>query len=390
VEARRCLVSRIAARVSTLEPFFDLVFVFTVTQLTGILAHRRAAASAQVAAMLAMIWWMYDGYAWLTNTSVTDHVRHRLLLIGGIGRFLVMALAVPGAYDGDGFTFGVGYLAVVVLHASMYARRTSLSEAQAILRIVPFNLVAARLALLGGALGGDAQWFAWTLAGILLWVTLWFTTTEGFVISPSHFVERHGLVVIVALGESIVVIGAGTTGVEIDAALFFVALLSLALSASLWWLCFSVEGAVESAMHAASPVRRPQLALIGFGYWHYGLLLGVVMVAAGLKQAISDAYSPLGTWSAAELGAGTALFVACAVGFQRALGIARNHARTVASVAALATISLGTGFAASAQLAALVAILAIVIVVERTCSPMGEHVRLSRSCSQAERRTLYG
>ena len=101
------------ARVSTLELFFDLVFVFTITQLTAVLvAGGDAVAIAQVVLMLTVIWWMYDGYAWLTNAIATDHLRHRLLLIGGMGAFLVIALAVPAAFGGQ-----VGVLAAVVAAA---------------------------------------------------------------------------------------------------------------------------------------------------------------------------------------------------------------------------------------------------------------------------------
>jgi low temperature requirement protein LtrA len=359
-----------SVRVSTLELFFDLVFVFTITQLTGVLVERGdAAAIAQVVVMLAVIWWMYDGYAWLTNAIRTDRLRHRLLLIGGMGGFLVIALAVPDAYGGDGLVFGLGYLAVVLLHGSMYVKGTSASEVAAILRIVPFNLVAAGLVLVGGGLGGDAQWITWLGAATLLWVTPWLTTVEGFVVAPAHFVERHGLVVIVALGESIVVIGAGAAGLELDAGLILVALLSLALSASLWWTYFSDEEAVEPAMLAASPERRAQLALWGFGYWHYGLILGVVAVAAGLKKAIGDPYDPLDAWIALELASGAALFVACDVGFRRTLGVPRSAIRLVAAVAALLTIPVGSELSAAAQVGALAAIMAGALVAEASRRP---------------------
>ena len=326
------------ARVSTLELFFDLVFVFTVTELTNVLvAGGDIAAFVQVVVMFAVIWWMYDGYAWLTNAIATDHLRHRLLLIGGMGAFLVIALAISRAFDGEGLAFGIGYFAVIVLHAGMYARGTSLSEMRAILRMVPFNLAAAGLVLVGGALGGDTQWVLWTLAAALLWVTPWLTSTEGFVIAPEHFVERHGLVVIVALGESIVVIGAAAT-LELDAGLVLVVLLALALSASLWWLYFSDEGSVERAMRDASSERRPRLALIAFGYWHYGLLLAIVAVAAGLKKAVGDPYEALGSASAVQLAVGVSLFTACEVSFRRSLGLGRSGIRLLAAVAALATI----------------------------------------------------
>ena len=351
-------------RVSTLELFFDLVFVFTITQLTSVLINRGGAvAIAQVVVMFAVIWWMYDGYAWLTNAIATDHVRHRLLLIGGMGAFLVVSLAVPQAFAGKGLAFGTGYLIVVLLHAGMYARGTSFSEVRAIVRVVPFNLAAAGLVLVGGGLGGDAQWVLWTLAALLLWVSSRFTSMEGFVIAPEHFVERHALVVIVALGESIVVIGAAAN-LELDAGLVLVVLLALALSASLWWMYFSDEGSVERAMQSTPSERRPRLALTAFGYWHYGLLLGVVAVAAGLKKAVGNAYDPLDSLIAIELAAGVALFVACEVGFRRTLGIGRGEIRLAAAGAALLTIPLGTELAATAQVGALAAIVAITLAAE--------------------------
>ena len=327
-----------STRVSTLELFFDLVFVFTITQLTSVLVEGGdAPALAQVVVMLAVIWWMYDGYAWLTNAIATDHLRHQLLLLGGMGAFLLVALAVPDAYRGEGLAFGIGYLAVVVLHAGMYLRGTSLSEVRAILRLVPFNLAAAVLVLVGGALGGGVQWVLWGSAALLLWFTPWFTSTEGFVIVAEHFVERHGLVIIVALGESIVVIGVAAR-LELDLGLALVALLALALAASLWWLYFSDEDAVERAMVDVPEERRPRLALTAFGYWHYGLLLGIVAVAAGLKKAVGDPYEPLDTWIAAEFAAGTALFIVSEVGFRRTLGLGRSGVRLVAAGLALATI----------------------------------------------------
>jgi low temperature requirement protein LtrA len=228
--------------------------------------------------------------------------------------------------------------------------------------------------LLGGALGGDAQWVIWTAAGALIWVTPWFTSVEGFVISPAHFVERHGLVVIVALGESIVVIGTGAAGLELDTGLVLVALLSLALSASLWWVYFSDEGAVERALHDTPPARRAHAALIAFGYWHYGLLIGIVAVAAGLKKAIGDPYDPLDGWIAAELAVGVALFLACEVGFRRTLGIGGGQVRLAASAAALATVPLGTEVAAAAQLGVLAAIVAGGLVLEAAKSSPVEHV----------------
>jgi len=353
-----------SARVSTLELFFDLVFVFTITQLTNVLVDGGdVAAIAQVVVMFLVIWWMYDAYAWLTNAIATDHLRHRLLLIGGMGGFLIIALAVPQAFDGEGLAFGLAWAVVVVLHGAMYMRGTSLSEVRAILRVIPFNLLGVVLLIVGGALGGEVQWVLWALAAVLVWITPWVASVEGFVVQPRHFVERHGLVVIVALGESIVVIGAAAD-LELDLSVVVVALLALALSASLWWVYFSDEGAVEQAMLDAPEERRPRLALVAFGYWHVGLLLGIVAIAAGLKKAVGNPDDALGGLIAIELAVGTALFLLCEVGFRRTLGIGRSGIRIAAAAAALTTIPLGTELDAKAQIAVLAAIVAGALAAE--------------------------
>ena len=362
-------------RVSTLELFFDLVFVFTITQLTGVLVTGGDGASAvHVLVMLAVIWWMYDGYAWLTNAIATDLLRFRLLLLGGMGGFLVIALAVPSAYRATGLTFGLGYAVVVVLHAGMYAKGTSVSEVAAILRIVPYNLTAALLIVVGGAAGGRVQDALWLGAALLLWLTPWFTSVEGFVIAAEHFVERHGLVIIIALGESIVVIGAGAAGVPVDARLVGVALLALALSATLWWLYFRDEDAVEHAMTTVEQGRRARLALVGFGYWHYGLLLGVVAIAAGLKKAVGEPYDPLDAWVGAELALGVALFVACSAGFVATLGLGIRRVRLVAAALVPVTIPVGTEWTAAAEIMVLTIVVIGVLVVEAKV----DHVQLGR------------
>jgi low temperature requirement protein LtrA len=354
-----------SVRVSTLELFFDLVFVFTITQLTGLLVEGVDGTTVlEVAVMLLLIWWMYDGYAWLTNAIATDRLRFRLLLIGGMGGFLVIALATPEAYDGDGLAFGIGYLVVILLHAGMYVRGTSVSEVRAILRIVPFNLVAAGVVLVGGALGGDTQQALWAFTAAMLWASPWLTTLEGLIVSVAHFVERHGLVVIIALGESIVAVGAAASEQDLDAGLALAALVSLGLSAALWWVYFSDEESVEDAMSAASPGSRPRLALVGFGYWHYGIILAIVAVAAGLEKAVEHPYEPLDGWSAVALAVGVAAFVACEVGFRRTFGITRSQVRLVAALAVLTTIPLGSEVGALAQVGALTAMIVVALAAE--------------------------
>ena len=151
---------------------------------------------------------------------------------------------------------------------------------------------------------------------------------------------------------------------------------ALALSASLWWLYFRGEDDVERAMEQAEPSRRARLAVLGFGYWHYGLLLGVVAVAAGLKKAIGHPYDELETWVGLELAVGVALFVACTVGFRATLGLGISRERLLAAAVALATIPLGLHWSAMAQLVALTAIVVGALVIE--AKPRVDLVQLGR------------
>ncbi|MGZ6672527.1 MAG: low temperature requirement protein A [Solirubrobacteraceae bacterium] len=362
-------------RVSTLELFFDLVFVFTVTQLTAVLSHDLSWESlGQVMVMLALIWWMYAGYAWLTNSISTRGLRQRAILLGGMAGYFVLALAVPGAFHGSGLAFGVGYFIVTAVHASLFIWTASAQSSRAFLGIAPYNLFNAGLVIVGGALSGTAQAVLWTAAAVLEWSTPWVGNRESqssFEIAPGHFVERHGLVVIVAIGESVVAAGIGAAGLAVDAELMLAVVLGLLLSAGLWWAYFGADDdeQAERALTEAAPRRQPWIALEGFGVAHYFLLLGVVLAAAGIKKAIGHAYDPLETAQALVLGGGVALFLAADVAFRRVLGLGRSLHRAVAALLALATIPLGSEVAAVAQLAALVVVLAAALAGEGAARP---------------------
>src|SRR3954462_15375995 len=146
------------ARVSTLELFFDLVYVFTITQLTTVLAHHPSGSGVlRVVLMLVVIWWMYGGYAWLTNVVAPDRIAYQLLLLGGMAGFLVISLAIPTAFSGGGVAFGLAYLVVILIHAGLFTRSQVGASARAILKIAPLNLVAALLIVAAGIAGGGAR-----------------------------------------------------------------------------------------------------------------------------------------------------------------------------------------------------------------------------------------
>jgi low temperature requirement protein LtrA len=358
-------------RVSTLELFFDLVFVFTITQLTTVMADAPTwRGLLQAVLMLGLIWWMYGGYAWLTNSVAPDRTGRRVVLLGGMAGYLVLALTIPDAFDDGGAAFGIAYVAIVSIHAGLFIRETPVAVSQAILRIAPYNLFTATFVLVGGIAGGTAQYVLWGVAFATEWMTRWLVDNSGIAIAPAHFVERHGLVVIVALGESIVVVGIGAAGLPIDLELAGVAVLSLLLSACLWWAYFGGdETAAERALAAATPERRPRMALDAFGYAFLPLLFGIIASAAALKKATGHPFDELEFARTLQLAGGVALFMAGDALFRAALGLGAAPWRLTAAVAAFATIPLGTEVSATAQIAALVAILAGTLSLEGKRKP---------------------
>jgi low temperature requirement protein LtrA len=355
------------ARVSTLELFFDLVFVFTITQLTRVLAsHPTARGLLQVALLLTVIWFMYGGYAWLTNAIAVDRLSRRLLLLGGMASYLVLALAIPRAFSGAGTAFGLAYLAVVLVHATLFLRSSSVSVVRGILRVAPVNVATALLVVLGGALGGSAEYVLLALAGAIQWLAPLVTARRGFSVSAAHFVERHGLVVLIAIGESVVAVGMGAEDLPIDLELVAVAVLGLALSACLWWAYFGGDDArAEEALGNATDESRSTLALVSFGYCHLLILLGIVAVAAALRQATGHAFDELALARALTLAGGVTAFLAGDALFRLALRIGRVRWRLAGAIGALATIPLGTSIDAAAQIAGLVALLVACFALER-------------------------
>jgi low temperature requirement protein LtrA len=352
--------------VSTLELFFDLVFVFTITQLTAVLAHEMSVKGAfQVVLMLGVIWWMYSGYVWLTNAVRTDRAERRALLLGGMGAYLILALAIPHAFADGGPAFGIAYFIVVLVHTSLFARTTNADTLKAVLGLAPFNLLTAALVLAGGIAGGTAQYVLWSLALVCEWITP-YVSRGGFTVAAGHFVERHGLVILIAIGESIIAVGVGAGEAPLDLQLAAIALLGLASSACLWWVYFGTgdDERAERALAATPPERQQIVAVNAFGYAHLPMLLGIIALAAAEKTVVAHPADALHDPEAIALGLAGALFLAGDVLFRSALGIGRAPRRVAAAALALATIPLGL-VVAWLQLAALVVVIAGTLASER-------------------------
>jgi low temperature requirement protein LtrA len=347
-------------RVSTIELFFDLVFVFTVTQLASVLVHAVDwQHTGQVLLMLGLIWWMYAGYNWLTNAVAPSSTLRRTLLLTGMIGFLVIALAIPHAFDGDGWAFGVGYLVVTVVHITLFLHADdNVSIGRAIANLAPINGLAAALVLAGGFLHHGWRAGLWAGALAVIIAAPYLQRMGAWNIKAGHFAERHGLVVIVAIGESVVAIGIAFDGIELSASTLAVAILGLAIAYYLYWNYFSGdESRAEHALHAIQdPVRKSRKAVFAYGYAHFFLIAGIVLTAVGVKLSVGHATEALHWPSAIVLSAGVATFLLAHAWFLWLMELSGAWFRVAAAAGVLAVIPLGH-WRAVAQLAAVLIVM---------------------------------
>jgi low temperature requirement protein LtrA len=355
-------------RVSSLELFFDIVFVFTITQLTSLLARQLSVTGAvQVFLIFVVLFWMYGGYAWLTNQVPPESATRRLLLIAGMAAFFVCAMAIPHAFADDGLAFGLGYLLVVLVHGGLYAQ----VHGRAVLRFVPFNVAGAACLIAASQLTGIAAYVLWILPVPLQYVASYLaggvdeSARAGFDIRPSHFVERHGGLLIVVLGESIVAVGIGVTDLRLDPPTVATAVVGLAIAAALWWAYFGMdEKQAELSLRSAALSDRVRMALFGYFYAFTPMLLGITSLAAGVKLTISTIEAQLAFGPALLLGGGIGLYLIGDALFRRAMHIPQASYRLAAAAIALATTLIGILLSGLAQLLVLLATLVIMLVID--------------------------
>ena len=301
-------------RVTPLELFFDLVFVFALTQVTGFLAdHLTWVGMIQGAALLVVLWWAWAGYVWLTNAVPAEEViPARLVILTAMAAMLVASLAVPAAFGTYGVLFGLSYFVVRLLQVLLYALATggTPETRRAILRLSTGFLLAPALLVVAGFLDGFAQGLLWVFALAIDYGVAFVGGVSGFRVHAGHFVERHGLVVIIALGESIVAVGVGVSGLAIGAGVIVAVVLGVALAAGLWWAYFDlVMLAAERRLTRAKGEERARLARDSYSYLHLPMVAGIIFVALGVKQTLAHVGDPLGIIPAAALCGGVALYL---------------------------------------------------------------------------------
>jgi low temperature requirement protein LtrA len=307
-------------RVTPLELFFDLVFVYAITQVTQLMSHDPTwRGVGRGLLVLAVLWWAWTGYAWLTNTLEPEEGRVRAGMFGAMAAMLVVALAVPHAFGADAILFGVAYLIVRLLHLLLYAiaGKRDPDLLGAVLRFTPSATVAPAIVLVGGFVHGPTQVALWIVALAVDYLGALIGRGAGWRVSPAHFAERHGLIVMIALGESIIAIGVGSRGVSLTPGIISAAVLGIVTIAALWWAYFDVMAVLaQRQLSETSGATQARLARDYYSYLHLPMIAGIVLFALGLKRTIEQVGEPLAMIPAIALCGGLSLYFLTHVGLR--------------------------------------------------------------------------
>jgi low temperature requirement protein LtrA len=348
-------------RVTPRELFFDLVFVFAFTQVTTLLAEDPTFAGiGRGVLVLAALWWAWSAYAWLTNTVDPEEGVVGVALLVALIAMFVAALAVPGVFGDDAVLFGAAFLVVCAMHVALYALagRGNPDLLGAVLRLAPWTLLGATLILLAGFLDGARTWL-WVAALAATYVGAGLSGSTGWRIHPSHFAERYGLVVIIALGEAFVAIGIGARGVGLGVGEVVAAILGILVAASFWLAYFdffSIRG--ERMLVELQGPERVAFGRDLYAYAHFPLIVGIVLFAFAMKTIVAHVGDELDSVAAFALCGGSALYLLTFSGIrtrvERRLHLSRG--RFAAAIALLLVLPLATVVPALAALGMVTAV----------------------------------
>lgn len=352
-------------RTGYLELFFDLVFVFAVTQLVAML-HEDHHLGGWVRGLLMawLVWWAWSQFTWAGNAIDLDRRSTRVAMLGVTALTLLFAAAMPGAFSGSGgLRFAVPYTLVRLGGLGLYwlGVRDHPVHRAALRSYLPVAMVSPIVVLAGGAAPGAARPWIW-LAAVGIDIASAIAGGRGeFGVSPGHFAERHALIVIIALGESIVGVGATVAGLSLTPALLVTAVAAFTIVASQWWGYFDwVQEAAEARLATEADLReRGHLARDLFTFGHFPIVLGSVVFAFGVEEAVAHPSDPLASTGLIAVGGGLALFL---VGF--IAGNARAvRALLVERVVALVVVAVAVGLAGPhVPAVVLLAMLAVTLV----------------------------
>ncbi len=308
------IVSPDDQKVTFVELFFDLVFVFCITQIVTLLhGHVDLTSAGSALLVFWLVWWAWTQFTWALNAANTDHPRVRLVTLLATAVAFFLAVGIPQAIGGGALWFAIPYVSVRVIGLLLYYWVARADEAQrsAVLVFGGVSLTGLVAVLVGAILGGAAQYWFWGLTILLDLVAARIGgQRQGWNIHPDHFVERHGLIVIIALGEALIVAGAGLTKAPDTPTAVATAVLGVAVTCGLWWVYFGhVRVAFEHALAHCDVNERSRMARDTFSVLHFPLLCGVIAMAAATEAGLAHPDEPFALDVRAALGVGAVLYV---------------------------------------------------------------------------------
>ncbi len=361
------IVSPHDQRVTFVELFFDLVFVFCVTQVVALLhGHVDARSAGSALLVFWLVWWAWTQFAWALNAANTDHPRVQLTTLLATAVAFVLAVGIPRALGDRALWFAVPYVVLRVLGLLVYywvAWGDPLQRKA--VRIFGLFSAAGLAAVLAGALAGGSARYAWwgTAVALDLMAAGIGAQLEGWNLHPDHFVERHGLIVIIALGETLIVAASGLVAAPATAGAMVTGILAVAVTCGLWWSYFRhTRSAFEHALAACQDESRAALARDVFSVMHFPMLCGVIAMAVATEEALAHPDQPLAVNVRLALAGGAVLFIwGTAAAMWRATGHALVWRAVLVPAAAIAVVAVDAipGVAIGILLALLVAIAAI-------------------------------
>ena len=355
-------------RVTPLELFFDLVFVLALTQCTTLMVRTPTwLGLLKGLLVLGMLWWSWVGYAWLTSVVDPEEGAVRLAMFAAMAAFLLAALCVPGSFGPEALLFACAYAAVRTAHIVLFmlASRDDQALRHSVLGLAASTAIGAGLLFAAAFTSGAVQLGAWGLALVLDAGGPFLFGADGWKLVPGHFAERHGAIVIIALGESIVAIGVGAKA-TIGAGVVLAAVLGIVIAAALWWAYFDVAAIVAGRRLAkAAPGReRNEIARDSYSYLHFPMVAGIALIAVGIRRTIIDLNGPLKTVAAAALLGGAAMYMFAHVAFRLRNMHNLSTRRLVCGFVLLALLPAGAALPALLTLAILAAVLVALIAYE--------------------------
>jgi low temperature requirement protein LtrA len=361
-------VLREGERVTPLELFFDLVFVLAITQCTALMAATPTwAGLAKGLAVLAVLWWSWGAYAWLTSVIDPEEGVVRIAMFAAMAGLLVAALCVPEAFDDSALIFACAYGAVRVAQLVLFtvASRGDPGLRHSVATLAGSSALGVGLLVLAAFTDGLLQGLVWTVALVLDFGGPYFFGVEGWKLVPTHFAERHGLIIIIAIGESIVAIGVGLTA-EVGLGIVVAAVLGTAVAAALWWLYFDVVALVaERRLAQAAPGREQNaMARDSYSYLHFPMVAGIILIALGMKKTLGDVGEPLKLVPAAAFFGGAALYLLAHVAFRLRNVHTLSRRRLVTAAVLLALIPVGVEVPSLVSVGIAAAVLASLIAYE--------------------------